>query len=202
MAFIKDLFSTIPNWISMARLVMVPVLWIWAIQGNYPWVGYGLIFTIITDVADGLAARLLGQCTELGEKLDSFADHLMLLSMLLWLVLFRMEIITRDGWMLLPAALLYGLGMIVGLVKIRRFGGAHILEGKPLALFGFLLVIQTMFDIFSPFVYYGLIISWTIHSLVNLLYLYRPDLFNVRQRSLILGLLNIEIEEGLIKYLF
>jgi len=104
--------------------------------------------------------------------------------------------------MLLPAALLYGLVMIVGLVKIRRFGGAHILEGKPLALFGFLLVIQTMFDIFSPLVYFGLIVSWTIHSLVNLLYLYRPDLFNKCQRSLILGLLGVEIEEGLIKYLF
>jgi len=202
MAFIKSLFSTVPNWISMARLVMVPVLWVWAIQGKFPWVGYGLIFTIITDVADGLCARLLDQCTELGEKLDSFADHLLLVSMLLWLVLYRMEIITRGGWMLLPAALLYGLVMIVGLVKIRRFGGAHILEGKPLALFGFLLVIQTMFDIFSPFVYYGLIISWMIHSLVNLLYLYRPNLFNESQRSLILGLFGVEIEQGLIKYLF
>jgi len=199
---IKDLFSTVPNWISLIRLVMVPVLWVWAIQGKYPWVGYGLIFAIVTDVLDGLCARLLDQCTEFGEKLDSFADHLLLLSMLLWLVFYRMEIITQGGWMLLPAALLYGLVMIVGLVKIRRFGGAHILEGKPLALFGFLLVIQTMFDIFSPLVYYGLIVSWTIHSLVNLLYLYRPDLFNKCQRSLILGLLGVEIEEGLIKYLF
>lgn len=113
-----------------------------------------------------------------------------------------MDVITRDGWMLLPAALLYGLVMVIGLIKLRRFGGAHIMEGKPLALFGFLLVIQTMFDIFSPFVYYGLIATWTIHSLVNLLYLYRPDLFNVKQRSLILGLLGVEIEEGIIKYLF
>ena len=122
--------------------------------------------------------------------------------MLLWLFIYRMDIITEGGWMLIPAAVLYTLVIMIGLIKIGRFGGAHILEGKPLALFGFLLVIQTMFDIFSPFVYYGLIITWSVHSLVNLLYLYRPDLFNVRQRSLILGLLGVEIEEGLIKYLF
>jgi len=106
--------------------------------------------------------------------------------------------IERAATILMPTLFL----MIIGLIKIRRFGGAHILEGKPLALFGFLLVIQTMFDIFSPFVYYGLIISWTIHSLVNLLYLYRPNLFNESQRSLILGLFGVEIEQGLIKYLF
>ncbi len=202
MPLIKDLFSTVPNWISLIRLVMVPLLWIWAIQGKYPWVGYGLIFTLVTDVLDGLCARLLDQCTEIGEKLDSFADHIMLLSMLLWLVLYRLEVITHGGWMLIPAAGLYVLTMTIGLIKTRRFGGAHILEGKPLAFFGFLFVVQTMFDVFSAPIYYSLIASWTIHSLVNLLYLYRPDLFNEGQRSLILGLLGIEIKEGLIKYLF
>lgn len=186
----------------MARLAAIPVLWIWAVQGKFPWVGYGLIFAVLTDVLDGLSARLLGQCTVVGEKLDSLSDHLLLISMLLWLFLFRMDVITRGSWMLIPATALYTLTIIIGLIKLRRFGGAHILEGKPLALFGFILVIQTMFDIFSPFFYYGLIVSWTIHSLVNLLYLYRPDLFNVKQRSLILGLLGIEIEEGIIKYLF
>ena len=202
MPLIKDLFSTVPNWISLIRLVMVPLLWVWAIQGRYPWVGYGLIFTLVTDVLDGLCARLLDQCTEIGEKLDSFADHIMLLSMLLWLVLYRLEVITHGGWMLIPAAGLYVLTMTIGLIKTRRFGGAHILEGKPLAFFGFLFVVQTMFDVFSAPIYYSLIASWTIHSLVNLLYLYRPDLFNEQQRSLILGLLDVEIKEGLIKYLF
>lgn len=83
MALIIDLFSTVPNWISMARLAAIPLLWVWAVQGRYHWVGYGLFFTVLTDVLDGLSARLLDQCTEIGEKLDSFADHLLLLSMLL-----------------------------------------------------------------------------------------------------------------------
>ena len=44
--------------------------------------------------------------------------------------------------------------------------------------------------------------SWVVHSTVNIIFQYRPDWFNKRQRSLILGLLGVEFEEGLIRYFF
>ena len=64
----------LPNALSLLRLGLVPVLLALA------WAGQGLlflavlVFALATDVADGFLARALGQCSELGSKLDSRAD--------------------------------------------------------------------------------------------------------------------------------
>lgn len=203
MGFFKEAFSTVANWISISRLVLIVPLWIWATQGHYEWVGYGLIYAVISDFLDGLAARILGQCTTLGEKIDSWGDHLILVSSVIWLFVYRAELFPAGSllWMI-PSAAFYLLVIGIGLVKFRHFGGAHILEGKPLALFGYLVVIMSMFGIYAEWAYVGLIVSWNVHSLVNLIHHFRPDLFNKHQKSLVLGLLGLDFEEGPIRYLF
>jgi phosphatidylglycerophosphate synthase len=203
MGFIKEAFSTVANWISISRLVMIIPLWVWAAQGRYEWVGYGLIYTMVSDILDGMSARLLNQCSELGEKIDSWGDHLILVSSLIWLFLYRTEIfpIGRLRWMI-PAAGFYFITILIGILKHHRFGGAHILEGKPLALFGYMVVILSMFGIYSEVAYFCMIGFWFIHSLVNFIHHFRPDLFNKHQRSLILGLLGLDFEEGPIRYFF
>ena len=103
---------------------------------------------------------------------------------------------------IIPAAVIYAGSIVVGLVKHGHFGGAHIMEAKLLAVFGYLVVILAMFGKYSEVIYFCMIGSWVLHSLVNLLHHYRPELFNKHQRSLILGLLGIDIEEGAIGYFF
>jgi phosphatidylglycerophosphate synthase len=203
MGLMKEMFSTLANWVSMSRIVMVVPLWIWAGQGRYEWVGYGLIYVLVSDVLDGLAARLLNQCSELGEKLDSFGDHLILISSVTWLFIYRGELFPsgRLMWMV-AAAGFYLVTIIIGLVKHRHFGGAHILEGKPLALFGYWVVVMAMFGTYSELIYFCMIGSWFIHSLVNFIHHFRPDLFSKHQRSLVLGLLGLDFEEGPIRYFF
>ena len=203
MGLITEAFSTVANWISISRLVLIIPLWIWAAQGRFEWVGYGLIYTMVSDLLDGMAARLLNQCTELGEKIDSWGDHLILISSVTWLLLYRTELFPagRLRWMI-PAGGFYLITILVGLIKHRHFGGAHILEGKPLAVFGYLVVILTMFEIYSDVAYFCMIGSWFIHSLTNFIHHFRPDLFNKHQRSLILGLLGLDFEEGPIRYFF
>jgi len=203
MVLIKEAFSTVANWISISRMVMVLPLWIWADQGRYSWVGWGLIYVLVSDVLDGLAARLLDQCSEIGEKLDSWGDHLILISSVTWLFIYRAELFPEGRllWMA-PTAVFYLLVIGVGLAIHRHFGGAHILEGKPLALFGYLVIVMAMFGVYSEWVYVGMIISWNIHSLVNLIHHFHPELFNTHQRSLILGLMGLDFKEGPIRYFF
>ena len=199
----KEAFSKVPNWISLTRLVMIVPLWIWASRGHFTWVAWGLIFTAMTDILDGLAARLLDQCSEFGEKLDSWADHLIIVSSVIWLFLYLGDNFPpgRLLW-IIPAILLFLTSNLIGIIKNRHFGGTHILEGKILAVFGYLCIILVLFGTYSEVLYICMIVSWFIHSIVNVIFHYRPDLFNKHQRSLILGLLGLEFEEGPIRYFF
>lgn len=203
MGFIKEMFSTAANWISLSRVVMLAPLWIWAYQGRYTWVAWGLILVAVTDILDGMVARLFHQCSEIGEKLDSWADHLILVSSVIWLFLFLRDIYPpgRLLWMI-PAILLFLISNLIGIIMHRHFGGKHILEGKLLAVFGYLGIVLSMFGIYSEVVYACMIGSWFVHSIVNIIHNYRPDLFNKHQRSLILGLLGLDFEEGPIRYFF
>ncbi len=67
---------TLPNLISGIRFLTAPImLWL-------AWNGYGLIFmtvlaiAFLSDILDGLAARITGQMTQFGAILDSWADLL------------------------------------------------------------------------------------------------------------------------------
>jgi cardiolipin synthase len=68
----------IPNFLSLLRIILVPVMVIFLIEHSY---GKALIvFTIagITDALDGTLARLLNKQTKLGSFLDPLADKILL----------------------------------------------------------------------------------------------------------------------------
>lgn len=203
MGLLKEAFSTVPNWISMIRMVMLVPLWIWATQGRLTWVAWGLIFVAATDILDGMVARLFKQCSEIGERLDSWADHLILVSSVIWLFLYLGDVLPEGRllWMIPPMGL-FLTAILIGIIKNRHFGGTHIMEGKILAVFGYLGIVMFLFGTYSEVVYFCMIGSWSIHSIVNIIFHYRPDLFNKHQRSLILGLLGLDFEEGPIRYFF
>lgn len=94
---------TLPNLITIARLLMVPVVILAIMRGEM-----GLAFAVfivagLSDAVDGAIARYFGQTSELGAYLDPVADKLLLVSIFVmlgyvgsvpgWLVLL---IVTRD----------------------------------------------------------------------------------------------------------
>jgi cardiolipin synthase len=71
----------IPNTLTVLRIVLVPVIVIFLMQGQY---GKALICFIIagvTDGLDGLIARSLNQTTVVGAYLDPLADKALVISM-------------------------------------------------------------------------------------------------------------------------
>ena len=68
---------TIPNALSVARLVGVPVF-LWLVLGPHAdaWAVALLIASAVTDWLDGKLARALNQQSRLGEALDPAADRL------------------------------------------------------------------------------------------------------------------------------
>ncbi len=68
---------TIPNFISLARLGLIPVF-LWLLFGKDDPAGAGTVFFFIawTDWVDGYLARKLNQVSELGKLLDPLADRI------------------------------------------------------------------------------------------------------------------------------
>jgi phosphatidylglycerophosphate synthase len=203
MRIIKELTSTVANWISLSRLVLAVPLWIWAVQGRFQLVGWGLVYTGISDILDGLAARVFQQTSEIGEKVDSWTDHLILVSAAFWMVFYRSEILPPGRvWWLVPPAALYLAQLVIGLVKHGRFAAGHLLEGKLLPVMAYIMIVLAMFGTYSETIYLITLASCILSGIVNITFHYRPELFNKHQRSLILGLLGLDFEEGPIRYFF
>lgn len=72
---------TVPNLISILRILAIPVF-LWVLLGlEQPGASAVLLGVIAyTDYLDGLAARKLGQVTEIGKFLDPLADRLVVFS--------------------------------------------------------------------------------------------------------------------------
>jgi len=70
---------TVPNLISFARLLLVPVFAVLIAQGNDGWALVVLAVSGASDWLDGVLARRLHQVSRLGQMLDPAADRLFIL---------------------------------------------------------------------------------------------------------------------------
>lgn len=83
----RSALLTLPNLISAARLVLVPVFAVLLLQGHDLWGLAVLAVAAASDWLDGKLARALHQVSRLGELLDPAADRLFILVTLLVLVI-------------------------------------------------------------------------------------------------------------------
>lgn len=68
----------IPNFLSLLRIILVPVIVIFLIQGSYSKALITFTLAGLTDAFDGTLARLLNRQTKLGAYLDPIADKVLL----------------------------------------------------------------------------------------------------------------------------
>ena len=118
---------TIPNLISMLRLVLVP-FFLWAvIDGSYVVALVILVVASLTDLLDGFLARRLDQITRLGQLLDPAADRLYIFAALVglaanslvpwWIVV---VIVSRDVFLLVLGVVLANHGF--GPLPVHQLG--------------------------------------------------------------------------------
>jgi len=127
---------TVPNALSLARIVMIPVFcWLAANEETRLWGIFLFAVTVSTDWVDGYVARRTGQVSELGRILDPVADRLAIAAGLLtfaisgifpfWAALL---ILLRDVAVLLGgAALLWGRDIRVDVRWIGKIATASLM---------------------------------------------------------------------------
>ena len=81
----RDELLTVPNMLSILRLVLVPVFLLLLLANQSGWALLTLVIASATDFLDGYLARKLNQQTRLGQLLDPAADRLYILATLIGL---------------------------------------------------------------------------------------------------------------------
>jgi len=195
------LFETIPNRVTCIRLALIPILWILFLLKKPVAVAVGLIFAYVTDKLDGLLARLLKQKSPFGDALDSFTDHLLLPSIIVWLVIWRPLVFSNYRALGIVAVSMYATTIMVGLVRSKRFGGTHLLSARILGLFGYLFAVYTLFDDYCRPLYFITIVLVICFSIETTTYHFRKDLFQNKLHSIVLGLLKKDLKRRFIEYL-
>ena len=107
--------KVLPNYITAARLLMVPwvTLFIWL--GNY-WVGLILFLVAsLTDALDGALARTRNQITEWGKLFDPLADKLLICTVVFVLVLKYVDFFT--AWVII---IIESIIVVAALLKKRN----------------------------------------------------------------------------------
>jgi CDP-diacylglycerol--glycerol-3-phosphate 3-phosphatidyltransferase len=135
----RDLLKTVPNQLTAARLILIPVMWVLAWLKLPIYIGIGTLASFVTDVLDGHIARKLNQVSESGSKFDSLADNLLLPSALAWLWLFRPEVYVENIPICILAVIIYFSYLLLGGIKFKRFANLHLYSSKaasvPMYLF-------------------------------------------------------------------
>ncbi len=103
----------LPNTLTIARIAIIPVFIMTIIYGRYNYALYLFVIAALTDVFDGLFARLKNQKTPLGTFLDPLADKFLLMTSFIvfsvygmvpkWLaiVVISRDVIVVTGWFIL-----------------------------------------------------------------------------------------------------
>lgn len=95
---------TVPNLITILRLLLVPGVVLAMLQARWEWAFAGFLVAGVSDGVDGFIARQFNQRSQLGAYLDPIADKTLLVSVFvvlgyigelpLWLVI---AAVSRDG---------------------------------------------------------------------------------------------------------
>ena len=174
----------LPNQFTAARLVLVVVLWGFALAGNARVVGVGLALAFATDVADGYFARRLGRTSSFGSKFDSLVDSLVAPSAIAWLLMLEPEVVLEHKILAgLWVAATYA-SLVLGLVRHRRFANLHLQSSRLacVAQYAFLVDVFVAPD-YSPLLLYIAAALGIYSSLETLVLQLAFDDLTERERS-------------------
>ena len=124
MSFRQDLLKP-PNLVSSIRILIAPLLFVFAfLQLDYWFLG-ALIFSGFTDVLDGYLARKFDMVTPLGAHLDSWGDATIYGTMAICAWILWPETTQRE--LLYYAMILFSflLPALTGLIKFGKWTGYH-----------------------------------------------------------------------------
>jgi cardiolipin synthase len=171
---------TVANQLTLLRLTLVPLLVALVLSSKFTWALVVFVVAGLTDLLDGLIARLGHQKTTLGAFLDPVADKVLLSSSFIALTWSPELHVRMPGW-LTVTTLTRDAIILVAVAAINLTYGRRVflpsLLGKlstatQIVTAGLVLLLNAMTDDFPPILYlYLLTLALTVASGVHYVYL-------------------------------
>jgi CDP-diacylglycerol--glycerol-3-phosphate 3-phosphatidyltransferase len=118
------------NVITAGRIALAPMLGGLAWQGREHWFLAGLMVSLASDIADGQVARRFNLASELGSRLDSWADLLTYTVVPLAIWWLRPALVATEKVVFFTAVASYALPLAIGFIKFRRLTSYHTLAAR------------------------------------------------------------------------
>jgi phosphatidylglycerophosphate synthase len=152
-------YLTVPNGLSISRIVFLPLLYFFALKGME--LQFMIAYAIVgsTDFFDGLVARRFNQKTTIGKALDSIADLPFYVSSAYFLYKLYPQFIKPNSTLLIIFFSLLGLSFVVSAIKCK----------KPIMMHTFLLKLN------GVLVYFCVIASYIFNTtlfIAGILFIY------------------------------
>ena len=165
--------KNLPNLISGYRLVMAPVLLVFAFLGYRDLFAWGLLVSLLSDALDGFLARRFGLTSKKGSKLDSNADTLTFVAGIVGIFVFEMGFVREQ---LLFILLIFGLFIVELLLSYWKYGGVssfHTYLGKSAACLLSIFVVSLFFFGFIGWFFYLATVVAVLGYLENIILVLR-----------------------------
>lgn len=115
----------IPNLLSLFRIVAAPFLLLagWFEMPTLFFILFGMM--LLSDVLDGMIARMLNQTSELGARLDSYGDILTYLSTPVAAWWLWPDLLKGELYYIIAAIIIYILPAVFSLLKFGKLASYH-----------------------------------------------------------------------------
>lgn len=170
-------FWTIPNILSLYRIIIFPfILWL-ILSNNEKLFAVFITISLVTDILDGLIARVGNMQTAIGGKLDSWADLGTYILAFIAIGLFKWQQIKPHALMLYVFAGVMILSYIIVFVKFKGLIGLHTYLFKITGYLQGAFIVSLFLWGFYPLPYYICLIWGTmacIEEIIIMLILKKP----------------------------
>ncbi len=179
----KETLYSVPNMLSMTRLVLVPVLIGLAVNAKAQAFLVVLAVSLLSDVFDGYLARKLNQITDLGAKLDSWGDVLTYGAMILGLYWIWPEVFAEQLWFVVAATLSFIVPVAYAFNKFGEYPSYHTLGAKAAAVLmapAFYSLILLDWDLFfQAVIIFHIVVAFEEMAITSVLDRPRTDVLSI-----------------------
>ena len=169
----KKEYITVPNILSVSRIVLLPILFIFISLKMY--FSFTVAYAILgmTDMFDGMIARKFNMKTEIGKQLDSVSDLFFFLSSAYFIHVLYTEYLNPNLTLLFIFMGILATSFVVSYIRCGKIILMHTFLAKFCAVLVYFLVILSYFfdtTLFITFILYAYVITFTEEMLIFIMF--------------------------------